>query len=126
MKISKQARRDAKQLFRSCFNNGMLDDNRVRQVVRVVIGQKPRDYVAILSQFTRLVKLDQVVVPCGRSVVYRAPDALRTKMWISPVVSWTMAEKQDFATLIRSSRGDAIVLLATFLLTIFADLVIAA
>jgi sulfate permease, SulP family len=38
------------------------------------------------------------------------------------VVSWTMAEKQDFATLIRSSRGDAIVLLATFLLTIFRDL----
>src|SRR3984885_10034584 len=38
------------------------------------------------------------------------------------VVSWTMAEKQDFATLIRSSRGDATVLLATFLLTIFRNL----
>jgi SulP family sulfate permease len=38
------------------------------------------------------------------------------------VVAWTMAEKQEFATLIRSSRGDAIVLLATFLLTIFRDL----
>jgi sulfate permease, SulP family len=38
------------------------------------------------------------------------------------VVAWTMAEKHEFATLIRSSRGDAIVLLATFLLTIFRDL----
>jgi sulfate permease, SulP family len=38
------------------------------------------------------------------------------------VVAWTMAEKQDFVTLIRSSRGDAVVLLATFLLTIFRDL----
>ena len=38
------------------------------------------------------------------------------------VVSWTMAEKHEFATLLRSSRGDAIVLLATFLLTIFRDL----
>jgi sulfate permease, SulP family len=38
------------------------------------------------------------------------------------VVAWNMAEKQEFATLIRSSRGDAIVLLATFLLTIFRDL----
>src|SRR6201996_8510137 len=38
------------------------------------------------------------------------------------VVAWTMAEKQAFATLIRSSRGDAIVLLATFLLTIFRNL----
>src|SRR6201999_2198801 len=38
------------------------------------------------------------------------------------VVAWTMAEKQEFLTLIRSSRGDAVVLLATFLLTIFRDL----
>ncbi|SFK25243.1 SulP family inorganic anion transporter [Bradyrhizobium sp. Gha] len=38
------------------------------------------------------------------------------------VVSWTMAEKHEFATLLRSSWGDAIVLLATFLLTIFRDL----
>ena len=38
------------------------------------------------------------------------------------VVAWNMAEKREFATLIRSSRGDATVLLATFLLTIFRDL----
>jgi sulfate permease, SulP family len=38
------------------------------------------------------------------------------------VVAWNMAEKQEFATLIRSSRGDATVLLATFMLTIFRDL----
>jgi SulP family sulfate permease len=38
------------------------------------------------------------------------------------VVAWNMAEKQEFWTLIRSSWGDATVLLATFLLTIFRDL----
>jgi SulP family sulfate permease len=38
------------------------------------------------------------------------------------VVAWTMADRQDFVTLIRSSRGDAVVLLATFGLTIFRDL----
>jgi len=38
------------------------------------------------------------------------------------VVAWNMAEKQDFVTLIRSSRSDAVVLLATFLLTVFRDL----
>ena len=32
------------------------------------------------------------------------------------VVAWNMAEKHEFATLLRSSRGDAVVLLATFLL----------
>ena len=38
------------------------------------------------------------------------------------VVAWNMAERHEFATLIRSSRGDAVVLLATFLLTVFRDL----
>ena len=58
MKISKQAKRDAKQLFRSCVQNGLLDENRVRQAVSGVIAKKPRGYVGILSQLERLVKLD--------------------------------------------------------------------
>ena len=58
MKISKQARRDAKQLFNVCKVAGVLDENRVRQSVTAVIAQKPRGYVGILSQFQRLVKLD--------------------------------------------------------------------
>jgi SulP family sulfate permease len=41
------------------------------------------------------------------------------------VVAWNMAEKQEFVRLLRSSWGDAVVLLATFLLTIFADLMMA-
>ena len=34
MKSNKQAKREAKQLFRFCLVNGLLDENRVRQVVR--------------------------------------------------------------------------------------------
>lgn len=38
------------------------------------------------------------------------------------VVSWNMVEKEAFRALIRSSRGDAVVLLVTFALVIFRDL----
>jgi SulP family sulfate permease len=38
------------------------------------------------------------------------------------LVAWNMAERHAAATLLRASRGDAVVLLATFLLTIFRDL----
>jgi F-type H+-transporting ATPase subunit delta len=58
MKISKQARRDAKQLFNACKANGVLDESRVRQSVTAVIAKKPRGFEAILSHFQRLVKLD--------------------------------------------------------------------
>ena len=58
MKTSKQARRDAKQLFRACRPKGLLDEAKVRQVVQQVIASKPRGYIAILSHFQRLVKLE--------------------------------------------------------------------
>ena len=38
------------------------------------------------------------------------------------VVAWKMAEKSEFVALIRGSRADAVVLLSTFLLTVFVDL----
>lgn len=37
-------------------------------------------------------------------------------------VAWNMVERHAFATLMRTSRGDAVVLLTTFLLVIFRDL----
>lgn len=41
------------------------------------------------------------------------------------VVAWNMAEKHEFMGLLRASREDAVILLATFLLTILVDLTIA-
>ena len=41
------------------------------------------------------------------------------------VVSWNMAEKEEFVSLLRTSWGDAAVLMTTFLLTIFVDLSVA-
>lgn len=57
MKISKQARRDGKTLFRACFVGGQLDESRARAVVTRVIEGKPRGYLGTLSHFQRLLKL---------------------------------------------------------------------
>jgi len=38
------------------------------------------------------------------------------------IVAWNMAEKEEFAGLIRASRGDAAVVIVTFLLVVFRDL----
>ena len=58
MKITKQAQQDARQLFRTCLVNGLLDENRVRQVIALLGEKKPRGYVAILTRLHRLVKLE--------------------------------------------------------------------
>jgi F-type H+-transporting ATPase subunit delta len=58
VKISKQARRDGKSLFNVCKVGGVLDEQRVRQTVSAVIARKPRGFVALLTHFQRLVKLE--------------------------------------------------------------------
>src|SRR5262245_33535056 len=78
MKVSKQARRDAKQLFRQCRVNGLLDEGRVRQTVQQVITRKPRGYVAILSHFQRLVKLDIARRTARVESAVELPENLRT------------------------------------------------
>jgi len=58
MKVTKQARVEARRLFRECAVNGKLDEARVREVVRLVADGKPRGYLGILIQFQKLVKLE--------------------------------------------------------------------
>lgn len=58
MRIPKQARRAAKELFRSATVNGVLDDNAATAAVQRVLKEQPRGYTAVLSHFQRLVKLD--------------------------------------------------------------------
>jgi F-type H+-transporting ATPase subunit delta len=58
MKTTKQTMREAHQLFRLCLVNGGLDEARVRQIVQSVLQSRRRGYLALLSHFVRLVKLD--------------------------------------------------------------------
>ena len=58
MKITRQEKREAKQLYRFCLVKGLLDENRVRQVVQHAVGSGERNCLSILAHFLRLVKLD--------------------------------------------------------------------
>ena len=59
MKGTKQSRRFAKQLFKSCQANGRLDADRTQKSVQLLIEKKPRGYFGILQHLHRLVKLDE-------------------------------------------------------------------
>jgi F-type H+-transporting ATPase subunit delta len=59
MKSTKQVRREARQLFRWCLVNRVLDEDRVRQVVQQALEGKRRGYLALLSHLERLVRLER-------------------------------------------------------------------
>ena len=58
MQSRKQLRREAKQLFRLCLVEGLLDEDRVRQAVEKVVEAKRRGGFTLLSYFQRLVRLE--------------------------------------------------------------------
>lgn len=58
MKSAKQARHEAKQLFRSCLKDGVLNEADLMARVKQVLEAKPRGYLQILEELQRLVKLD--------------------------------------------------------------------
>jgi F-type H+-transporting ATPase subunit delta len=58
MKITKKAKREAKRLYRFCLVNGLLDENRARQVAQRILATGERDCLSILTHFLRLVKVD--------------------------------------------------------------------
>jgi F-type H+-transporting ATPase subunit delta len=58
MKTTKQTRREAKQLYRLCLVNGLLDEGRVRQVAQRILETGRRGSQALAAHFLYLVKLD--------------------------------------------------------------------
>ena len=80
MNRSKQVRRNAKHLFRSCRANGSLDEDLVRLVIQQILGSKRRGYLALANEFERLVLLDQLQHTAEVESATPLPPELRTNV----------------------------------------------
>ena len=58
MKINKEVRQLSRQLLRSSFTDGQLDRGRVAALVKSLIEKKPRNYIAVLDAYKRLLRLE--------------------------------------------------------------------
>lgn len=58
MKISREARRTARELFRLSLVNGHVNASRVEEISTALVTERPRSYLEILKEFTRLVRLE--------------------------------------------------------------------
>ena len=58
MKISREARRLARELFRLSLVKGRLDAGRVSEIADRILAEKPRGFLQIFKEFTRLVRLE--------------------------------------------------------------------
>ena len=84
MKKQQQVKRDAKQLFRLCLVDGLLDENRANQVVQRVVETGYRNRFQVLAEFRRLVRLDckqhMATVESGTPLPAELQASLQTKL----------------------------------------------
>ncbi len=60
MKISKEVQAQARRLMRLCIGaDGLMNEATVRLVADKIAADKPRNYLALLSAFTELVRLER-------------------------------------------------------------------
>jgi F-type H+-transporting ATPase subunit delta len=58
MKLDKDSRKLSKKLFQASFTSGQLDENKVRIIATKVATSKPRNFVGILKDYQRQVRLE--------------------------------------------------------------------
>ena len=58
MKINKEIRRLSREMLRASFTDGQLDPGRIASLVDSLIARKPRNCVAILQNYRRLLRLE--------------------------------------------------------------------
>lgn len=60
MKISKEVQAQARRLMRLCIGaDGLMNEATVRLVTDKIAADKPRNYLALLTAFTELVRLER-------------------------------------------------------------------
>jgi F-type H+-transporting ATPase subunit delta len=58
MKVKKETRQLARALLRASFTDGQLDKGRISSVVQSLISKKPRNYIKVLEDYKRLLRLE--------------------------------------------------------------------
>lgn len=58
MKITKEARKLSRDLLRASFTDGLLDAAKVAKATDTVIKAKPRNYLGVLKEYARLIRLE--------------------------------------------------------------------
>jgi F-type H+-transporting ATPase subunit delta len=58
MKLNKEIRQISRKMLRASFTDGQLDPGRITSLVDSVIREKPRNYISVLKNYKRLLRLE--------------------------------------------------------------------
>ena len=90
MKLNKEIRQLSRKMLQASFTDGQLDPGRIASVVDSVIAEKPRNYVDVLKNYKRLLRLE----------VEKRHATIETASQVDP------AMRSEIATNLKSKYGD--------------------
>ena len=90
MKLNKEIRRLSRKMLQASFTDGQLDRGRIASLVDSVIAEKPRNYVDVLKNYKRLLRLE----------VEKRHATIETASQVDPAI------RSEIATNLKSKYGD--------------------
>ena len=58
MKLNKEIRQLSRKMLQASFTDGQLDPGKIASLVDLVIKEKPRNYISVLKNYKRLLRLE--------------------------------------------------------------------
>jgi F-type H+-transporting ATPase subunit delta len=80
MKTTRQADREARQLFRFCIVDGKVDEGRARHVTKAVLQSRHRGYLLVLGRFQRLLRHEYALHTAEIESAVPLPADLRSRV----------------------------------------------
>ena len=90
MKLNKEIRRLSRKMLQASFTDGQLDPGRIASLVDSVIAEKPRNYIDVLKNYKRLLRLE----------VEKRHATIETASQVDPAI------RSEIATSLKSKYGD--------------------
>jgi F-type H+-transporting ATPase subunit delta len=90
MKLNKEIRRHSRKMLQASFTDGQLDPGRIASLVDSVIAEKPRNYVDVLKNYKRLLRLE----------VEKRHATIETASEVDPAI------RSEIAAKLKSKYGD--------------------
>ena len=90
MKLNKEIRRLSRKMLQASFTDGQLDPGRIASLVDSVIAEKSRNYIDVLKNYKRLLRLE----------VEKRHATIETASEVDPAI------RSEIATNLKSKYGD--------------------
>jgi F-type H+-transporting ATPase subunit delta len=90
MKLNKEIRQLSRKMLQASFTDGQLDPGRIASLVDSVIAEKPRNYIDVLKNYKRLLRLE----------VEKRHATIETASQVDPTI------RSEIATNLKSKYGD--------------------